>query len=187
MVIRLVQFNLKLLLVAGLLGLIGCRTPEKKAESQKATLRLHVETNPYPPDQSEKVKVLRGLPMTINIEKAPFLNESHIAAAQVLETGDDSFLIMVKFNQRGQWLLEQYTASNLKRRLAIRSQFRVSTNVYDRWIAAPVITKPIHDGVISFTPDADRTEAKAMVQGWNNVSGYENTESHFNSKFTETP
>jgi preprotein translocase subunit SecD len=186
MVIRLVQFNLKLLLIVSLVSLIGCRTPEKKAEKVQALLRIHMETNPYPPDQSDKIKVLRSMPMTINVEKSPFLNESHIIAAQVLHTGD-GFLVMVKFNQQGQWLLEQYTASNQKRRLAIRSQFRVSTNVYDRWIAAPVITKPIKDGVLSFTPDADRTESKAMVQGWNNVSGYEDTESKFDSKFSEVP
>lgn len=186
MVIRFVQFNLKLLLVVGVVGLIGCRTPEKKAEKQQALLRIHVETNPYPPEQSEKIKVLRSLPMTINVEKAPFLNESHIIAAQLLNTSD-GFLVMVKFNQQGQWLLEQYTASNQRKRLAIRSQFRVSTNVYDRWIAAPVITKPIKDGVLSFTPDADRTEAAAMVRGWNNVSGYEDEESKFDSKFSEVP
>lgn len=186
MVIRLAQFNLKVLLVVGLVTLLGCRSPEKKAESQKALLRIHLETNSYPPDQSEAVQVLRSLPMTVNIEKAPFLNESQITAARVLDTGD-GFLLMIKFNQQGQWLLEQYTASNLKRRLAIRTQFRVSTNVYDRWIAAPLITKPITDGVLSFTPDADRAEAKAMVQGWNNVAGYKDKEEDFNSKFSPAP
>ncbi len=186
MVSRLVQFNLKVLLVAGVAVLAGCQSPEKKAEKSPALLRIHMESNPLPPGQSEFIKVLRTAPMTINIEKQPFLYESQILAAQLIDT-DDNFLIMIKFNQQGQWLLEQYTASNLRRRMAVRAQFRISTNVFDRWIAAPLITKPIRDGVLSFTPDADRAEAKAMVQGWNNVAGFEDQDGAFSGKFSARP
>ena len=45
----------------------------------------------------------------------------------------------------------------------------MSTNVYDRWIAALLITRRIADGLLTFTPDASREEADAMVLGWNNV------------------
>jgi len=186
MVSRWSHFNLKVLLAVGLVALAGCQSAEKRAEKAAALLRIHIETNPYPPAQSQTVQVLRTAPMTIHVEKQPFLNESQLLAAQLIDL-DDSFLIMLKFNQQGQWLLEQYTASNLRRRMAIRSQFRVGTNVFDRWIAAPQITKPIRDGILSFTTDADRTEARAMVQGWNNVAGFKDEDGTFSGKFSPLP
>lgn len=174
MVIRLVRFNLKLLLPVGLLALLGCQmnkyTQKITQPKQPATLRVHIETNPYPPDQCEQIYVLRTAPIAINVEKNPFLNESHVASAKVVET-DEGFVMSVKFNDQGQWLLEQYTTANAKRRLAVRTQFRQTTNVFDRWLAAPRITRGITNGILTFTPDADQDEADIIVEGWNNVAG----------------
>jgi hypothetical protein len=189
MVIRLLRFNLKLLLLVSLLGLLaltGCLSPEAKQERQKATLRVHLEANPNPPGQTERIIVLRSAPTVMHIEKQPCLTEVHIAAAQLLDV-TDGFLIMIKLNQQGQWLLEQYTTSNPNRRFAIRTQFRQSTNVFDRWIAAPLIGRPVRDGLLAFTPDADREEARLIVRGWNNVAGYESKEDDFNAKFSKAP
>ena len=186
MVIRLLRFNIKLLLAVGLLSLTGCQSPEAKQEKLQATLRIHLETNPNPPNQSEHILVLRSAPLAVNIEPIPFLNEAHVASAQVMNT-PDGFAIKVQFVQRGQWLLEQYTTSNAKRRLAIRSQFRQGTNVFDRWLAAPVIQRPIADGVLTFTPDADYAEAETIVRGWNNVAGYKPKKPESKGKFSEVP
>jgi preprotein translocase subunit SecD len=186
MVIRLLRFNIKLLVAVGLLSLTGCQSPEAKQEQLKATLRIHLEANPNPPGQSERVLVLRSSPLPVNIEPTPFLNEAHVASAQVLDNAG-GFAIMVQFDRQGQWLLEQYTTGNAKRRLAIRSQFRQGTNVFDRWLAAPVIQRPISDGNLTFTPDADRTEAETIVRGWNNVAGYKPKEPESKGKFSEVP
>lgn len=174
MVIRLVRFNLKLLLPLGLLLLLGCQmnkyTQKLTQPKQLATLRVHMETNPYPPDQCERIFVLRSAPIAVHVEKSPFLNESHVASAQVVDT-DEGFVLSVQFNDKGKWLLEQYTTANAKRRVVIRSQFRQTTNVFDRWLAAPRMERGITNGLLSFTPDADRDEAETMVEGWNNVAG----------------
>lgn len=181
MVIRLFRFNLNLLVAIGLLGLAGCQSPEVKQEKQTATLRVHLETNPNPPGQSESVVVLRSAPVTINIEKSPFLNETQVASAEVVDN-PNGFVIQIHFNQQGQWLLEQYSTGNSHHRFAIRSQFRQGTNVFDRWLAAPLITRPITDGILAFTPDADHAEAEIIVRGWNNVAGYKPE-----AKFSEVP
>lgn len=186
MVIRLVRFNLKLLLAVGLLALAGCQSPEARQARQPATLRIHLETNPNPPGHSDQILVLRDAPIAINIEKSPFLNEAHVAAARVLDT-TAGFIVSIQFNQQGQWLLEQYSAANPNRRYAIRTQFRQNTNAFDRWIAAPLISHRITDGVINFTPDADRTEAEIFVQGWNNVAGYKPKAKEAKPKFSEVP
>ena len=171
MVIRLARFNLKLLLPVGLLlTLLGCQMSQLTQSKQPATLRVHIETNPFPPDQCEQILVVRSSPIAINVEKKPFLNESHVTSAKVVET-DEGFVMSVKFNDQGQWLLEQYTTANSKRRLAIRTQFRQTTNVFDRWIAAPRIARGITNGILTFTPDASQDEADIIVAGWNNVAG----------------
>jgi len=169
MVIRPLRFNIYLLLTAALMPLLGCQTAEKKAEQQMATLRIHLETNPLLAEQSEVVSVIRSAPMLVCVEKYPFLNESHLAAARVVDN-PDGFTVFLQFNHQGQRLLEQYSSANSRRRFAIRTQFRQSTNAFDRWIAAPLITGRIPDGILGFTPDANRAEAEAMVLGWNNVA-----------------
>jgi hypothetical protein len=171
MVIRPLRFNINLLLAILLLGTTGCQTPEQKQDKQTATLRIHLETNPLPLGKSERISVLRTAPISIVIEKSPFLHEGHLASASMVEN-PDGFVLKVQLNQQGQWLLEQYTSANSRRRIAIRSQFRQGTNVFDRWLAAPLVSGRIYDGAITFTPDADHAEAKIIVKGWNNSAGY---------------
>ena len=47
-----------------------------------------------------------------------------------------------------------------------------------RWLAAPMITRQIQDGIFVFTPDASREEAERIVRGVNNVVA------KLNKKFT---
>lgn len=170
MVIRPSRFNIYLLVAAGaLLVASGCQSAKKKEEKQKATLRIHLETNPLPSGNSEVVNVLRAAPILVNIERYPFLNETHIAEARVADL-PEGFVLVIQFNQQGQRLLEQYSSSNSRRRFAIRTQFRQNTNAFDRWLAAPLITGRISDGILAFTPDADHTEAEIIARGWNNVA-----------------
>ena len=188
MVIRPSRFNIYLLCAATLLSVTGCQSTKTKEEKQTATLRVHQETNPLPLDQSERVTVLRHAPMYIEIERSPFLSEAQVASARVVDN-QDGFALQIQFNQQGQWLLEQYSSANTKRRFAIRSQFRVSTNVFDRWLAAPVIGRRIVDGVLVFTPDTDRTEAEAIARGLNNVANYVDPKKKAESKtkFSDVP
>ncbi len=170
MVIRPARFNLYLLVAAtAVLAASGCQSAKTKEEKQKATLRIHLETNPLPSGQSEVINVLRAAPILVSIERRPFLTEANIADARVAESAD-GFALVIQFDQQGQRLLEQYSAGNSRRRFAIRTQFRQSTNVYDRWIAAPMIAGRINNGMLAFTPDADEAEAAIIVRGWNNVA-----------------
>ena len=170
MVRRTLRFNIYLLLLVTLAVLTGCQSPETKREKQLATLRVYLEVNPYPPGSSQEIFVLRAAPMKLNVEKGPFLNEIHVASAKVTET-PGGFMLTVRFNQKGQWLLEQYTAAQPNRRMAIRCQWGVPPNVQDRWVAAPLITQRIKDGVLSFTPDTSRDEADQIAIGLNNYAG----------------
>jgi hypothetical protein len=169
MVSRTTRFNIYLLLIAGLVAVAGCQSPETKREKQLATVRVHLEVGQGRPGQNLQVSVLRAAPMLINVERNPFLNEIHVASAKVEDT-PGGFLLAIQLNQQGQWLLEQYTAANSNRRLAIRCQWGVPPDVQDRWLAAPLVTRRIKDGLLTFTPDATRDEAEQIAIGLNNLS-----------------
>lgn len=169
MIIRAVRFNLYFWGAALALLSAGCLSNKDREDKLPASLRIHLETNPLPLDQSQRVLVLRSTPIEVTVEKAPFLNESQISEATVVDT-PEGFMLVVQFNRQGTWLLEQYTSANSHRRFAIRSQFRISTNVFDRWLAAPLIRTRITDGILGFTPDADRAEAEVIARGLNNVA-----------------
>jgi preprotein translocase subunit SecD len=171
MVIRPSRFNIYLLLAAALVAAVGCETFSSKSKKQIATLRVHLEAPHDPSELTEKISVLRASPISLTIEKTPFLNETDIGAATVIASGDE-FILSIQLNQQGQRMLEQYSSANPQRRFAIRSQFRQGTNVFDRWLAAPLITRRISDGILSFSPDADREEADIIAKGWNKAAGY---------------
>ena len=114
--------------------------------------------------RSLEVSVLRSQPIKLWVEREPFINEGNVVHASV-EEQNEAFSISIKLDRRGIWMLENITASNAGKRLAIFSQFGDA-----RWIAAPLIKNRLGKGEITFTPDASREEAERIVRGLNNVA-----------------
>lgn len=146
------------LLSALALTMGGCRSAERK-KKLATTLRFHLEKNPDGTERTATATVGRAAPFQISVESDPFLTEVYIVKASLLDAvgGHQIFLT---FDRQGTWLLEQYTTANKGRRIAIFSQFGDA-----RWLAAPVITKQIADGMFTFAPDATREEAERIVAG----------------------
>lgn len=170
MIFRRSPFNIYLGIVLILGLLIGCRShPEEKTMS---IIRFHLEANPDGTNRTTPVPIYREKPILVNVEKGPFLGEGTVTEARVIDTVG-GFSIRLAFERRGSWLLEQYTVSNLGKRFAIYAEFSdppgSKSNVI-RWLAAPVVTRRITDGVFTFTPDATRDEALALVLGLNNLA-----------------
>jgi hypothetical protein len=170
MVIRMFRFNIYLSLLLTLSALTGCQSPEAKREKQIATLRVHLEAKTDMMGRTEPVSICRSTPIVVHVVSEPFLNETHVESARIIE-GLGGFALMIQFNSQGRMLLEQYSATNPNRRVAIRSQFGIEPDVVDRWLAAPRMSRRIQDGVLSFTPDADREEAGKIARGLNNIAG----------------
>ena len=137
----------------------------KKHSKDSSTLRLYLETTPAAPDRSQEVPLFRTKPVMVTVEKTPFLDEGNVSQASIVDA-EESFLIKIQFDKHGTWLLENMTATSVGKRVAIFSQFGDS----QRWLAAPVLTRRISDGVLTFTPDASRAEAERIVSGLNNVA-----------------
>ncbi len=173
MMIRVLRFNTYLL--AGLLAafalasVAGCKSakskdPDKYTKKDEASLRVHLEVNADGTENNGPITVGRQSPFEINVQKSPFVTEFQIEKAAVI---DDlgGFSISVQFDKQGSMLLDQYTTGYKGRRMAISSEFGQI-----RWIAAPVITQRLGDGLLVFTPDTTREEADRIVSGLNRVA-----------------
>jgi len=167
MLIWMQQFNLKLAAVFLALALLcGCQT-DKNSKAAGA-LRVHIEVT-VPTATSQSVSVLRSTPVLVTIQKDPVLTEANIVAAKVIDT-PGGFAVQVKFDDdTGAWILQQYSAANPGKHFVIYGQWTDKPGD-GRWLAAPLITRRIADGVLSFTPDASRAEADQLVNGLNNVA-----------------
>jgi preprotein translocase subunit SecD len=160
------QFNLYFALMAALGLLCGCQS--KKDNSPVGVLRVHLEATADNFDTSQSISLMRADPVLITIGKNPILTEANIVAAKVIDT-PGGFAIEIQFDESSALMLEQYTASNPGKHLVIFGQWgdKISDG---RWLAAPLITHLISNGILSFTPDCSREEADQLVLGLNTVS-----------------
>jgi hypothetical protein len=165
-------FNTYLLaLLAGLVMLAGCSTDkaekkeEKKKEKEATTLGMHLEVNADGSDRNGPITLLRGDPITINVNKAPFLTHSYVTQADLVEEFGILGIRLTFTQPRGARLLEYVTGSFKGQRIAIHAEWGEA-----RWLAAPQIVKRIDEGVFTFTPDATKEEMERIVRGLNNVA-----------------
>ena len=169
MVIRPTRFNIYLLCLVFIAPAVGCRSPESRRAKQLAALRVHLEVNSDSTGMSEPVPIYRANPMMVNVNRGPFLKEGNVTEAKVSVDALGGFTLLVQFDQRGTWLLDQYSATNPGKRLAIYAEFGEKP-VEHRWLGAPIIARRISNGVLTFTPDATRDEADQIARGLNNLA-----------------
>jgi len=162
------RFNTYLLAACALACLCGCQSAAHKRKKQVTTLELHMESRADSSGQNTQAKILRDHPITITIQKEPFLTEAYVKAAKVVDV-PGGFELRIEFDQHGTWTMEITTAENLGKRIAVVSQFGDQLKQL-RWLGAPVIHHRISDGVLTFTPDATREEAEAIALGLNNLA-----------------
>ena len=156
------RFNIYLAMTLTAAILCGCQTAkEREAKKMLGTLRLHLETNGDAAGASKEVPIYRQHPFMLKIEKTPFLNESNVTEARVVDVVG-GFALRIQFDHAGTALLEQCCIANRGRKIAVFSQYGKDMMEY-RWLGAPVISRRISDGVFMFTPDATREEAEEVA------------------------
>lgn len=133
---------------------------KKRGKKEYSMVHLHLEVPRDTSGRSQEIQVLRDHPIVINVEKVPFLSESLLADARIVETPGGKE-IELSFNNLGQTALGNFTAANRGRRIAIYAEW----DKEKRWLAAPKITKLLSDGVIRFTADATQEESERIVRG----------------------
>jgi len=166
MKIRLVRFNpYFFLLVVALVA--GCKTTgERNRDRAISTFRLHLEGNP---GGTEPTAVIQIAGVELYVNNLPFLDETSVTNAAVVDTRDGGFAIRVQYDRHGTLVLDSVTTENRGRRTAIFTQYGAGKLEHSRWLAAPY-GSPITDGVLLFTPTATRQESEEIVLGLNNVA-----------------
>ena len=167
--IRWCWFNIYLALALALAAVCGCKiVGEITSKKLLCAFHLHLEANRDGTKANEPVPIYREKPVMINVDKIPFLTETSVAEAKVIDVVG-GFALRIRFDHPGTALFEEYTTANRGRRIAVFSQF--GKKIKDaRWLAAPIITRRITDGVFTFTPDASREECEEIAVGLNNVA-----------------
>ena len=167
--IRWCRFNIYLALVFALAAICGCKTSgETNPKKVLSTFRLYLEAGRDRTKANNPVPIYREKPVLVNVEIEPFLTEGDVAEAGVIDAMG-GFAFRIRFNHAGTTLLDQYTTENRGRKIAVLSQF--GENLTEaRWLAAPLITRRITDGVFTFTPDATRQECEEIALGLNNLA-----------------
>ncbi|HEV2438153.1 MAG TPA: hypothetical protein VG077_19330 [Verrucomicrobiae bacterium] len=164
------QFNIYLALAATVALLCGCET--NKPHGPIAALRVHIEASPSSAGMTQTISVVRADPVLVTIMQQPVLTEANLVAARIIDT-PGGFALEVRFDETGTWMLEQYSAANTGLHFAIYGQW--GKNLLDgRWLAAPLITHRIANGVLAFTPDMSRPEADQYALGLSNVVRFYN-------------
>jgi hypothetical protein len=161
------HFNLYFALTLALALLCGCQSEKRKKEKQVSAVRIHLEASADDPDTSQSISVLRADPVALTIDKEPLFTEANLAAAKLVDA-QGGFAIQLNFDESSTFILEQNTAGNLGKHLAIYGQWG-NKLAEGRWLAAPMITQRIYNGSLIFTPDMSREEADQFILGLTNV------------------
>ena len=167
------RFNLYFLAAALGLSALGCAgahlgSPFHKEKKQIALLRIHVESESSAAGSTKTITVLRSQPVAVNITTDPVLTEADVVAARLLEA-PGGFAVELKFEDIAGWRLEQYTAVNPGKHLAIFAQWG-DQPADGRWLAAPLIVRRMAGGMLMFTPDASHAEMEPWVKGLNEAA-----------------
>ena len=161
------RFNTYLFLLAVALS-VGCKTAEERRRDKAiTTFRLHLETN-RGDTRSDAIVEIAGAQLYVN--NSPFLDETSVTNAAVVDTRDGGFAIQVQYDRHGTLVLDVVSTENRGRHLAIFTQFGPGKLEQKRWLGAPYIGSSITGGVLIFTPNSTRAEAEQVVQGLNNVA-----------------
>lgn len=146
--------------------LAGCAsTAESKAKKEVSRLTFHVETNASGTARHATVQIYRAHPIPVRVREDASLDEGFMRAAEIVAVDEHGgFGIKITFNEEGARRLDVLTLEHRGRRVAIAAVWTEA-----RWLAAPLISKRITDGVFIFTPDASRAEAERIVHGLNNM------------------
>lgn len=161
------RFNIYLLAALSALLFCGCATHKKKKDPVTG-LRVHAQAKENT-TFTRKIKVFEHAPIEMQVDQSTLLTDAEVSNARVVDALG-GFALIIKFDKRGQWLLDEHSSLNIGRHLAIFVQYGEKSEKA-RWIAAPIISNRISDGALIFTPDVTREEAELIAKGLGHKTG----------------
>ena len=113
-------FNI--ILVALVALTTGCLTDGMPKAKDASTLKLFLETGRQLNERIQDVTVFTDPPIKLNVETEPFIEESDITGAKLIEA-DGRFAVQVTFSHHGSLVLETTSYAQRGKFIAIFSQF----------------------------------------------------------------
>lgn len=167
------RFNIYFVLAVAAVLAAGCGAIHKHQEKAGkigpvATFRLHLEATPYFPEETEAAQIVRSSPVTLTVQKEPFITEGDLSSATLLNVMG-GYDLEVRLREHGTFILEEITTENVGKHIAIFTQFGAKTNSETRWLGAVTISKRNSTGTLTFTPDASKAELDEILAGWTNA------------------
>lgn len=142
----------------------------KTGKKEEFTLiRLHVQVNPDGTQFTIPATVYRASPVNLNVQATPVVMEANVVHAELIEDLS-GYSIRIFTDRSGALLLENATTTYRGSRMVVLAEWGTDKQAERRWVSAVFIGNRITDGVFSFTPDATREEADAIVRGLNNMA-----------------
>jgi len=179
---RRINHILRLAAAGVLLIAAGCAsTPDEKQKKKDrkdvAQVRVYREAADFTGRAAElgslgvsKATIGRRDPFVLGVLKEPFLDERDVKKARFLDQPDGSFSLALEFTEHGALVLQMNSLAVQGQHLVIAARWSDGTNVFGRFIAAPLVQRQLDKGAIAFTPDLSRDEATSFVRGLNNVA-----------------
>lgn len=148
------------------------KDPKKKVKKEKPMAMIRFFAEVTDDGTVQKVEVIRSFPQKFPIMREPFMDERDVARATLLETADGGFVIRVDATPHGRQAMEMATVAINGRHVVIFCQWNVDGQKQPeaRWLGAPLVRTPLHNGSIVFSADCTREEAQRIVDGLNNVA-----------------
>jgi hypothetical protein len=160
------RFNLYFLAAALVVVATGCSsTLFHHKKEQIGILRVHIESESSAQGLTKSITVLRSQPVLVNVTTDPVLTEADVLSARLLDS-PGGFAVEIKLDETSGWRLEQYSAANPGKHLAIFAQWS-EKQADGRWLAAPIIVRRMAGSSLLFTPDASHEEMQKWVDGLN--------------------
>jgi hypothetical protein len=150
---------------------VGCTSLEDRRKNRVhyTELWLHAVGPQASPD-TNRMMIIEVAGMRMPVHRRPFLTEEHLVDATVIDSPGGGYALQLRFDDHGRLLLESHSTANRGNHVAVFARYGIrkdqkKTPLEERWLAAPLITRPLVEGVIVFTPSVSKVELYQIVDG----------------------
>lgn len=152
----------------------GCKSPEQRNRNKVHYTELFFHGGaPGGLADTNRVMVVNVAGYPVAIQKQAFLTEVDLEDAEVVDSPGGGYALRLSYNDHGRLVLDTYAAANRGKQIAIFARYGVRKDkevpLTEVWLAAPLMTRQIPDGIITFTPTVDKEELYRILDGLRNA------------------
>jgi len=171
------RFNIYLVCLTAALAMTwaGCTSPEARRRDRVHYTELWLyEGMPQTFIDTNKSMAIAVANIPLLVKKSPFLTEEHLDEAEVIDSPGGGYAMQLRFDDHGRYQLDAFTGSHRRQHLVIFARYGLRKEkdevpLKEAWLAAPLITRQVNDGILTFTPNATKVELYSILDGLRNA------------------